>query len=64
MVSLKNVVYIHIYYIIWKEQVIFRNTYKYICECDNNERKVMDLKESKESYMGGFGGMKGKGKNL
>jgi hypothetical protein len=42
---------------------IFRNIFIYTYEYDHDE-KIMNLKESKEGYMRGLGGQKGKRKMM
>lgn len=65
MVSYEN---IHASNIIWTQQFIFRNMYvytsTYMPTIIISIKEAVNLNESWEGYMGGFGGKKGKGENL
>lgn len=48
--------------IVFKNIDVYRNLYMFVLII--NEKKVMILKMSWKGYIGGFGGLKGKGENI
>lgn len=68
--NLPSKVNLHTSSIIWIKQVIFGKIYvcMYVCKYIEthaitiNEKEVMNINDSRERYMGGFEGRKGKGK--